>query len=79
MSWEKKDLEILLKQREQISEIPEVAGSYYVSRAVDQAFWAVINGEEAPKDSLVEWADIADNEIERKINQYSNKKHQNGD
>ena len=79
MSWEKKDLQILLKQRENISEIPEVAGSYYVSRAVDQAFWAVINGEEAPKDSLVEWADIADNEIERKINQYSNKKHQNGD
>ena len=70
MSWEKSDLEILLGQREQISEIPEVAGSYYVSRAVDQAFWAVINGEETAKDSLSEWAEIADNEIERKINQY---------
>lgn len=73
MSWKKEDLEVLLKQRENISEIPEVAGSYYVSRAVDQAFWAVINGEETPKDSLSEWAEIADNEIERKINQYSKK------
>lgn len=77
MSWEKKDLEILLKQRENISEIPEVAGSYYVSRAVDQAFWTVINGEEAPKDSLSEWAEIADNEIERKINQYSKRLQSN--
>ena len=67
----------MLKQRENISEIPEVAGSYYVSRAVDQAFWAVINGEETPKDSLSEWAEIADNEIERKINQYSKRLQSN--
>ena len=56
MSWKKEDLEVLLKQRENISEIPEVAGSYYVSRAVDHAFWAVINDEETPKDSRSEWA-----------------------
>ncbi len=70
MAWDPADLQILLKQRENIAEIPEVAGSYYVSRAVDQAFWSVINGEEAPKDSLTEWAEIANNEIERKIKQY---------
>jgi len=74
MAWEPEDLEILLKQRENIMEIPEVAGSYYVSRAVDQAFWAVVNGEETPKDSLTEWAEIANNEIERKIKQYSKRK-----
>lgn len=77
MSWKREDLDVLLKQRENISEIPEVAGSYYVSRAVDQAFWAVINGEETPKDSLNEWAEIADNEIERKINQYSKRLQSN--
>lgn len=70
MAWDSDDLEILLEQREHIMEIPEVAGSYYVSRAVDQAFWAVINAEETPKDSLSEWAEIANNEIERKIKQY---------
>ena len=71
MAWDPEDLQILLKQRENIMEIPEVAGSYYVSRAVDQAFWSVINGEETPKDSLTQWAEIANNEIERKIKQYS--------
>lgn len=71
MAWDPEDLPILLKQRENIMEIPEVAGSYYVSRAVDQAFWSVINGEETPKDSLTQWAEIANNEIERKIKQYS--------
>ena len=74
MAWDQDDLEILLRQRENIMEIPEVAGSYYVSRAVDQAFWSVINGEETPKDSLSEWAEIANNEIERKIKQYGRRK-----
>ncbi len=74
MAWDQDDLEILLLQRENIMEIPEVAGSYYVSRAVDQAFWSVVNVEETPKDSLSQWAEIANNEIERKIKQYSKRK-----
>ena len=54
----------------EISEISEVPGSYYVSRSVDQAFWNVVNNNEAPKDSLLEWTEIANSEIKRKIEQY---------
>lgn len=69
MSWDSDDLEILLEQREWISEIPEAPGSYYVARSVDQAFWNVISGER-PKDMLVKWNDSADSEIKRKIAEY---------
>ncbi len=71
MSWERKDLEILLEQRESIVEVPEVPGSYYLSRSLDQAFWAVINATSAPKDSLSRWSLEANNEIRRKIAEYS--------
>ncbi len=71
MSWERGDLEILLNQREWIVEVPEVPGSYYVSRSVDQAYWNVINSESTPKDALTRWNLEANNEIERKIAEYS--------
>lgn len=71
MSWDREDLKILLKQRESIVEVPEVPGSYYLSRSLDQAFWAVINDTSAPKDSLAKWSLEANNEIARKIAEYS--------
>lgn len=71
MSWKSDDLEILLSQRDNIQEIPEVPGSYYMTRAVDQAFWNVINSNQSPKDMLIKWGDIANSEIKRKIEEYS--------
>ena len=53
-----------------IKEIEEVPGSYYVSRAVDQAFWNVVTNGRNHKDVLIEWGKIADDEIARKISEY---------
>lgn len=71
MSWDRDDIKVLLEQRDQIVEVPEVPGSYYVARAVDQAFWSVVNGESNEKDALIKWGEIANNEIARKIRQYN--------
>ena len=71
MSWERGDLELLLEQRDWIVEVPEVPGSYYVTRSVDQAFWNVVNGRSTPKDALTKWTLEANNEIARKIAEYS--------
>lgn len=71
MSWSKQDKEILLKQWEQVVEVPEVPGSYYLARSIDQAYWEVMNGENTPKESLIKWAAAANAEIERKIKEYS--------
>ena len=70
-SWNADDLQILLDQWSQVKELPELPGGYYVSRAVDQAYWAVLNGEDNEKDAMLEWGEVADNEIDRKIQEYS--------
>lgn len=71
MSWKEEDLAILLEQRRNIVEVPEIPGGYYLTRAVDQAYWQVINKTKNVKDALVYWGDVSDNEIRRKIKQYS--------
>lgn len=70
LDWDAEDLEKLLAQWECVEEINEVPGSYYVSRAVDQAFWTVIDDKLSSKDVVTKWAKVADSEIERKIKEY---------
>ena len=74
LSWDKESLNTILKHWENVNEIPEVPGSYYVSRSIDQAFWAVYNGEATEKEAITDWAKTSDEEIKRKIAEYSNKK-----
>lgn len=71
MDWAEGDLEVLKEQQEYIVEVPEIPGSYYLSRAVDQAFWQVIEGTYNAKDALYRWGESADSEIKRKIQEYS--------
>lgn len=71
LPWENADLEILLEQWSDVVEIPEIPGSYYLTRAVDQAYWSVVNGDSRAKDAIVKWSRVADDEIERKIKEYS--------
>ena len=71
LDWNDSDLSVLLEQRSNVKEIPEVPGSYYVSRSVDQAFWNVINNAVRPKDAVDKWSKIATEEIKRKISEYS--------
>lgn len=71
LSWNPNDLEKLMNQWDSVNELPEVPGSYYLTRAVDQAFWSVINDGYNSKDAITEWSQVADNEIARKIKEYS--------
>jgi ABC-type glycerol-3-phosphate transport system substrate-binding protein len=70
MGWDNEDLEILLEERNHIQEIPEIPGSYYLSRSVDQAYWAVINNTDTVKDAVTKWGKEANGEIKRKISEY---------
>lgn len=71
LSWNPKDLNTLISQWDCVKELEEVPGSYYLSRAVDQAFWSVINDDISPKDAITKWSKVANKEIERKIKEYS--------
>lgn len=71
LAWNPDDLALLNTQWEQVKELPEVPGSYYMTRAIDQAFWSVINDGTNAKDAINKWSIVADNEIKRKIEEYS--------
>lgn len=71
LAWDKKDLAVINEQWSRVNEVPEIPGSYYVVRALDQAYWSVINDGTNAKDTLSKWSKVADAEIERKIKEYS--------
>ncbi len=45
LAWNAEDKANILKQWESVREIPEIPGSYYLTRSVDQAFSQVILGK----------------------------------
>ena len=71
MSWENNAGEIILEQWSRVKELPEIPGSYYLTRAIDQAYWESINENKDARTILTKWGKIADQEIERKIKEYS--------
>lgn len=73
LDWDKASLKVIMSQWEKVEEIREAPGSYYVSRSIDQAFWAVYNRKSTPKEAITNWARVSDNEIQRKIAEYANK------
>ena len=71
LSWEPETLEVIMNQWNNVTEVDEVPGSYYVARSIDQAFWATKNKTDSPREAMLKWAEVSDREIERKIEEYS--------
>ena len=73
LSWDQGMLDSLLKSWEQVEEIPEYPGSYYVTRSIYQSFWNIVNANLSTKDTLMRYGNEANDEIARKWAQYSDK------
>lgn len=71
LSWKPEMLDVILKQWDNVTEVAEVPGSYYVARSIDQAFWATKNKTDSPREAMLQWADVSNREIQRKIEEYS--------
>lgn len=71
LGWNTETWNSLYGQWSQVEELPEIPGGYYVSRAIDQVYWNVVNLGADPDETLLKWGIIADDEIERKIKRYS--------
>ena len=74
LSWDSNSLEVISNQWSKVSEIPEVPGSYFVSRSIDQAFWETKQKRSSAKEAITEWNEICDQEVKRKIAEYAYKK-----
>ena len=73
LSWNEGMLEQLLKAWDNVQEVPEYPGSYYISRSIYQSFWNVVNDNQNTKDMLMKYGKEADDEIDRKWKQYTNR------
>lgn len=73
MSWKREYLTPILNAWEQVEEIPEYPGSYYVSRSLYQSFWNVVDSNKNIKDMLLKYGREANEEIERKWKQYEDR------
>lgn len=69
-SWDEAYKSAVLQQWVSVKEVPEIPGSYYLSRALDQAFWQVVNGKSNSIDAVTKWNEIANSEISRKLEEY---------
>ena len=73
LSWDDGALEALKNSRQYVTEIPEYPGSYYVQRAIYQAYWNVVSNGRNTKDVMMKFGTEANNEIARKWKQYTNR------
>lgn len=74
MSWDVDMRNDIILARSRVREIPEIPGSYYLSRGIDHCFWNVVNSNKKPKNMLLQWGAEVNSEIERKWEQYSDRK-----
>ncbi|MBR4761419.1 MAG: extracellular solute-binding protein [Clostridia bacterium] len=73
LDWDDDALNELLKAWDEVEEVPEYPGSYYVSRSIYQAYWNVINTSKSTKDMMMQYGKEADDEIARKWAQYTDR------
>jgi len=70
LGWDNETLKALKSQFNKVENLPEVPGSYYVSRSIQQVYWNVVNNGQNVEDMLEKWIPEADDEIRRKIEEY---------
>ncbi len=73
LSWDSNMLDTIMKSWNNVKELPEYPGSYYVSRSVYQSYWNVVNKNQNAIDVLTKYSKEADDEIERKWEQYASR------
>ena len=71
LSWGRNDLETIVAEYKHVTDLPQVPGGYYLTRAINNAFYSVYNDNEQSKKMLIKWSTMVDEEMERKIKEYS--------
>ena len=66
LNWSSREKEVLRNQRQWVREIPEIPGSYYTSRCMDNAFRSVIYDGDNPRKVFEKQVEIIDSELKRK-------------
>ncbi len=70
MTWSKKELDVLLNAFDKATGIPEVPGSYYINRNLENAIREVINNDSNARETLAEYVELINDEITRKRTEF---------
>jgi len=70
MPWRQNVGQMIQEQWQWVVGIPEVAGSYYVGRSVDNAIKSVINSKTSPLDTYLDAVEAIDSEIRYKRKEF---------
>lgn len=71
LPWRRSDYKILKQQWAKCKGIPEIPGSYFVPRNLDNAFRTVINENSDAKQTLLNYIDTINKELESKRSEFS--------
>ena len=66
LPWSGKDMRQLQAQLEWVRVVPEIPGGYFTERHVKNAFYAVYNSKEDPRETLEDYVKTINNEITNK-------------
>lgn len=66
LSWSSGDLKQLQAQIAEVCVVPEIPGGYFTERHVKNAFYAVYNSKEDPRETLEDYVKTINNEITNK-------------
>lgn len=70
LTWTADQMDILREQRSYAVPVPEVAGGYFITRHITNAARRVFNYSDDPRETLLDYADTINDEIEKKRNEY---------
>ncbi len=70
LPWTRKELDKLKSQLSNTRSIPEIPGSYFLQRHINNAFYSVVNQDTDPKDTLMDYAKTIDEEITKKRSEF---------
>lgn len=70
LSWSKKDLDVLKEQWEWAFGVPEIAGGYYTSRHITNAIRNVMNDNDDPRETILDYTRTINDEIVKKREEF---------
>ncbi|TAH73681.1 MAG: extracellular solute-binding protein [Anaerolineaceae bacterium] len=70
LPWTKKQSESLMEQWEYVTDVPQIPGSYYISRNVSFAFKSVVYDKENERETLYKYNIEINKEIDRKLKEF---------
>ncbi len=71
LPWSGDDYALLLAQREEVRGIPQIPGSYFLPRHLNNAFRRVVISGEEPRETMLDYTETINEEITKKLREFS--------